>query len=86
MASDGLIFRFLATLTQNTHVPWIAILLFGFITASFTIFLDIKELADFLSIGTLITYSMVNATVIILRYQHPHTVNEELVAEKVSIG
>ncbi|PAA52848.1 hypothetical protein BOX15_Mlig028747g1 [Macrostomum lignano] len=71
MASDGLIFRILAYVTPLTQVPIVAIIFSSFIAAVLALLLDIEALADFLSIGTLIAYSIVACNVVIMRYSRP---------------
>lgn len=50
-------------------MPINAVLVFGSITAVIALVFDIETLVEFLSIGTLLAYSIVSACVIILRYQ-----------------
>ncbi|XGW08670.1 hypothetical protein V3C99_011188 [Haemonchus contortus] len=69
MAEDGLLFNSLAVVNGKTQVPINAVLVFGSITACIALLFDIETLVEFLSIGTLLAYSIVSACVIILRYQ-----------------
>ncbi|PIO70415.1 hypothetical protein TELCIR_07731 [Teladorsagia circumcincta] len=69
MAEDGLLFSSLAVVNGKTQVPINAVLVFGSITACIALLFDIETLVEFLSIGTLLAYSIVSACVIILRYQ-----------------
>ncbi|KIH60571.1 hypothetical protein ANCDUO_09171 [Ancylostoma duodenale] len=69
MAEDGLLFNSLSVVNGKTQVPINAVLVFGSITAIIALLFDIETLVEFLSIGTLLAYSIVSACVIILRYQ-----------------
>ncbi|CAB3405531.1 unnamed protein product [Caenorhabditis bovis] len=69
MAEDGLIFKSLATINPKTQVPIQALVIFGAITAVISLLFDVETLVEFLSIGTLLAYSIVSACVIVLRYQ-----------------
>ncbi|KAH8859629.1 Cationic amino acid transporter 4 [Schistosoma japonicum] len=71
MASDGLLPKFLGYLLPSTQVPVVALSLFGLFAAILTLLCDIHLLADFLSIGTLIAYTIVSMNVCILRYCQP---------------
>ncbi|VDP21503.1 unnamed protein product [Schistosoma margrebowiei] len=71
MASDGLLPKFLGYLLPSTQVPVVALSLFGIFSAILTLLCDIHLLADFLSIGTLIAYTIVSMNVCILRYCQP---------------
>ena len=71
MASDGLIYRSLAAVHPKTQVPVTAIIVFGALTAVIALLFDIQTLVEFLSIGTLMAYTIVAASVIILRYRPP---------------
>ena len=68
MASDGLIYRFLANVHPRFKTPVLATLLSGLAAAFLSALFDIKQLADMMSIGTLMAYSLVATSVVILRY------------------
>ena len=68
MASDGLIFRFLSSVSQRFQTPMIATLLAGFLNGILAAIFDVKQLADMMSIGTLMGYSLVAGSVLFLRY------------------
>jgi len=69
MADDGLIFRFLATVNEKTKTPVIATMVMATLAAVLAALFDIKELVDFMSIGTLMAYTLVAASVLVLRYR-----------------
>ncbi|KAJ8320708.1 hypothetical protein KUTeg_002295 [Tegillarca granosa] len=68
MASDGLIFKIFAYVHPKTQTPIWGILCFGFIAAMMALLFEIEALVEFMSIGTLLAYTIVAASVIILRY------------------
>lgn len=47
----------------------ITLILCGFFSALIALVFDIEKLVEFMSIGTLMAYTIVSASVIILRYQ-----------------
>ncbi|CAJ0925688.1 unnamed protein product [Ranitomeya imitator] len=69
MAEDGLFFQFLAKVNPTTKVPVIAIVVFGILMAILALIFDLEALVQFLSIGTLLAYTFVAASVIVLRFQ-----------------
>ncbi|KAK7933853.1 hypothetical protein WMY93_004749 [Mugilogobius chulae] len=69
MAEDGLFFSFFARVNPVTKVPVNAILVFGFIMSIIALIFDLQALVQFLSIGTLLAYTFVAASVIVLRFQ-----------------
>ncbi|TMS40128.1 hypothetical protein L596_006547 [Steinernema carpocapsae] len=69
MAEDGLIFKTFAHINEKTKVPVNAVVVFGAATAIIALLFDIETLVEFLSIGTLLAYTIVSACVIILRYR-----------------
>lgn len=74
MANDGLIFKILAHIHGKTQVPTLAVMVFGAITSVIALLFDIETLVEFLSIGTLMAYTIVSCSVIILRYRPMHEV------------
>ncbi|XP_033829200.1 cationic amino acid transporter 4 [Periophthalmus magnuspinnatus] len=69
MAEDGLFFSFFARVNPVTKVPVNAILVFGFFMSIIALIFDLQALVQFLSIGTLLAYTFVAASVIVLRFQ-----------------
>ena len=77
MAQDGLIFRTLAKVHDRFQTPVIATSLGGLVTALLAMIFDLSSLVDMMSIGTLMAYMMVAASVLVLHYQ-PGRVGENL--------
>ncbi|XP_069353465.1 cationic amino acid transporter 4 [Eulemur rufifrons] len=69
MAVDGLFFQVFARVHPRTQVPVIGILVFGSLMALLALLLDLEALVQFLSIGTLLAYTFVAASIIVLRFQ-----------------
>uniref|UniRef100_A0A674MQS0 Solute carrier family 7 member 4 n=1 Tax=Takifugu rubripes TaxID=31033 RepID=A0A674MQS0_TAKRU len=69
MAEDGLFFHIFARVNPVTKVPVIAILVFGTLMAIMALIFDLEALVQFLSIGTLLAYTFVAASIIVLRFQ-----------------
>lgn len=73
MAEDGLFFSFFAKVNPVTKVPVNAILVFGTLMAILALIFDLEALVQFLSIGTLLAYTFVAASIIVLRFQPDKT-------------
>lgn len=68
MANDGLLFGFLGRISERTQVPVGNIILSGLLSALIALVFDLQHLVEFMSIGTLIAYTIVAISVILLRY------------------
>lgn len=69
MATDGLLFQFMAEISSKHKTPLNSTLLTGFLTGAFAAIFNLKQLMNMMSIGTFLAYSMVAACVLILRYE-----------------
>ncbi|CAF2614129.1 unnamed protein product [Rotaria sp. Silwood2] len=69
IATDGLIFRFIAWIHPRLQTPIVATILGGIVSAIMALLFDLKKLVEMMSIGTLLAYSLVSISVLFLRYQ-----------------
>ena len=76
MATDRLIFSFFAKVNERTGTPIIACAVSGLLTALLAMFVKLASLAEMLSIGTLLSYTIVSISVLLLRYK-PGTLIED---------
>lgn len=67
MATDGLIFQFLAYVHPTTQTPLAATIASGLFAGIMAVFFDVDELAGMMSIGTLLAYTLVAVSILILR-------------------
>ena len=69
MSNDGLLFRWMGQVNARTNTPILATWVAGFISAVLALLLPLDNLIQMMSIGTLMAYTMVAASVLVLRYQ-----------------
>ncbi|XP_033272264.1 cationic amino acid transporter 3-like isoform X1 [Orcinus orca] len=69
MADDGLLFRGLAQIHARTRTPIMATLASGTLAGVMALLFELSDLVDLMSIGTLLAYSLVSFSVLVLRYQ-----------------
>ena len=69
MAKDGVIFKFLAKVNPHTNVPVYAAISAGLLTALMALLFDLEQLVEMMSIGTLMSYTLVGICVLLLRYK-----------------
>ncbi|KAL3274702.1 hypothetical protein HHI36_016079 [Cryptolaemus montrouzieri] len=69
MAQDGLLFQFLGNVNDKTQIPLTNLVISGVLTSLIALLFDLEKLVEFMSIGTLLAYTIVSASVIILRYR-----------------
>lgn len=70
MASDGLLYDIFKRVNERTHTPVIATLLSGLLAAILALLLDLQQLIEMMSLGTLMAYTIVAACILLLRYQN----------------
>ncbi|XP_063826118.1 cationic amino acid transporter 3 [Ostrinia nubilalis] len=73
MGSDGVLFRPLAAICQRTKTPMLATILSGLLSATMAAIFNLNQLIDMMSIGTLLAYTIVATSVLILRYEDEGT-------------
>ncbi|XP_063926032.1 high affinity cationic amino acid transporter 1-like [Zophobas morio] len=69
MASDSIIFRFLGQVSSRFKTPVVGTLLAGLLTGLMAALFELKQLVNMMSIGTLLAYTIVAASVLLLRYE-----------------
>ena len=68
MANDGLLFQSLAKISYKTRTPLCAGLICGLTSACTALFLELHDLVEMLSIGTLMAYTAVPLALLLERY------------------
>jgi amino acid transporter len=69
IAQDGLLPPFLGRVSKRFGTPLIATMICGTLAGLLALILDLDALADMMSIGTLIAYTLVACSVLVLRYR-----------------
>ncbi|KAK3015683.1 hypothetical protein RJ639_006618 [Escallonia herrerae] len=89
MARDGLLPSFFSEVNKHTQVPVKSTLVTGIVAAALAFFMDVEQLAGMVSVGTLLAFTMVAISVLILRYVPPDSVplpsSFQLAIESVSL-
>lgn len=70
MGKDGVLFRFMGTVHPTTKTPLMSTIICGFLSAIMAAVFSLHQLVDMLSIGTLLAYTIVATSVLVLRYEH----------------
>ncbi|KAI3437048.1 AA_permease_C domain-containing protein [Psidium guajava] len=74
MARDGLLPAFFSDINKRTQVPIKSTIVTGIGSAILAFFMDVSQLAGMVSVGTLLAFTMVAISVLILRYVPPDEV------------
>ncbi|XP_028766886.1 cationic amino acid transporter 2, vacuolar isoform X3 [Neltuma alba] len=74
MARDGLLPPFFSEINRGTQVPVKSTVVTGVLAAALAFFMDVSQLAGMVSIGTLLAFTTVAVSVLILRYVPPDEV------------
>eukprot|EP01018_Ginkgo_biloba_P003429 Gb_36148 [translate_table: standard] len=74
MARDGLLPSFFSKVNKTTSVPINSTLATGFVAALLTFGMDVSQLAGMVSVGTLLAFTIVAVSILILRYVPPEEV------------
>ena len=69
MATDGLLFSCFAKISAKTSVPVYGTVFCWILSAISALFLDLQELVEMVSIGTLIAYAATAVGVLVIRYE-----------------
>lgn len=77
MANDGLLLRFFSNVNSKFKTPTFAIILTGLSSSILTLLLDLNQLIEMMSIGTLMAYTVVSICVIILRYRPSNEIKDD---------
>ncbi|KAJ0176661.1 hypothetical protein K1T71_007840 [Dendrolimus kikuchii] len=77
MSADGLLFGFLSDINNKSQIPIANLIISGLSSALIALLFDLEKLVEFMSIGTLLAYTIVSAAVIILRYRPAPIVDEK---------
>uniref|UniRef100_A0A2S2PKW8 High affinity cationic amino acid transporter 1 n=1 Tax=Schizaphis graminum TaxID=13262 RepID=A0A2S2PKW8_SCHGA len=76
MAEDGLMFSMFANVHPKFKTPLLATLLSGLLAGIVTALLNLDQLMNMMSIGTLLAYTIVCICVLVLRYKNDSDVDE----------
>ncbi|XP_078177769.1 cationic amino acid transporter 2, vacuolar-like [Carex rostrata] len=74
MARDGLLPPFFSDVNQRTQVPVKSTVLTGICAAVLSFFMEVSQLAGMVSVGTLLAFTIVAVSILILRYVPPNEV------------
>ncbi|KAJ0966375.1 hypothetical protein J5N97_027513 [Dioscorea zingiberensis] len=74
MARDGLLPPFFSDVNKHTQVPVKSTILTGICAALLAFFMDVSQLAGMVSVGTLLAFTTVAISILILRYVPPDEV------------
>ncbi|KAI5639111.1 amino acid permease domain-containing protein [Phthorimaea operculella] len=69
MGTDGVLFRQLSNVNKKTMTPILATVCSGLLSAIMAAIFNLEQLIDMMSIGTLLAYTIVATSVLILRYE-----------------
>ncbi|WVZ59073.1 hypothetical protein U9M48_009274 [Paspalum notatum var. saurae] len=78
MARDGLLPPLFSTVNRQTQVPILSTILTGTCAAILAFFMDVSQLAGMVSVGTLLAFTAVAISVLIVRYAPPYEMPMEV--------
>ncbi|XVF56810.1 hypothetical protein PTKIN_Ptkin06aG0150300 [Pterospermum kingtungense] len=74
MARDGLLPSFFSDISTHTQVPVKSTVTAGILAAVLAFFMDVSQLSGMVSVGTLLAFTVVAISILILRYAPPNKV------------
>lgn len=74
MARDGLLPPFFSDIHKSTRIPLKSTIVTGVFAATLAFFMDVSQLAGMVSVGTLLAFTTVAVSVLIIRYVPPDEV------------
>ncbi|KAG4938162.1 hypothetical protein JHK84_044414 [Glycine max] len=74
MARDGLLPHFFSDIHKGTQIPLKSTIVTGVFAATLAFFMDVSQLAGMVSVGTLLAFTTVAVSVLIIRYVPPDEV------------
>ncbi|KAK9671339.1 hypothetical protein RND81_12G023200 [Saponaria officinalis] len=74
MARDGLLPSFFSDVSKKTQVPVKSTIATGIVAALLAFFMDVSQLAGMVSVGTLLAFTMVALSLLVIRYVPPDEV------------
>ncbi|XVF06667.1 hypothetical protein REPUB_Repub06bG0069800 [Reevesia pubescens] len=74
MARDGLLPSFFSDISTHTQVPVNSTMTAGTLAAVLALFMDVSQLSGMVSVGTLLAFTVVAISILILRYAPPDEV------------
>ncbi|XP_027834545.3 uncharacterized protein LOC101112843 isoform X1 [Ovis aries] len=92
MAEDGLLFRGLARVYGHRKIPVVAIMSSGSLAGIMALLFEFSHIANLMAVASLLAYSMVSFSVLVLRYQPDQNLSksekteEETETELVPVG
>ncbi|KAI8795876.1 cationic amino acid transporter 2-like isoform X2 [Biomphalaria glabrata] len=84
MAGDGVIFRFMGKVSPRFKTPLMGTIISGIFAGLMAMFFNLDELVDMMSIGTLLAYTLVGVSVLILRYEADENLTGSMSVSKLS--
>lgn len=75
MGTDGVLFRPLAAIHTRSQTPMLATVISGLFSAVMAAIFNLNQLIDMMSIGTLLAYTIVATSVLILRYEEENNLS-----------
>ncbi|KAF3326700.1 cationic amino acid transporter 2, vacuolar-like isoform X2 [Carex littledalei] len=86
MARDGLLPTYFEAVSQTTQVPVRSTVWTGVFVAILAFFMDVSQLAGMVSVGTLLAFTMVAISILVLRYAPPDEApDQEFLQEPIEI-